>query len=241
MVLGTKVRKRLSRGDTGINPLDEACKQHDISYSQNKDLATRHVADKQLQSKAWERVKANDSSIGERIAALGVASAMKIKRKLGMGQRRKEKNVSMRKAVISRARRALNKKFKTIDDAKTLKEGSSVALAAARLGIKENGGRSKIRQARIIPLPKTGGILPLIPIFAGLSALGSLAGGAAGIAKAVSNVKSTQKALEEANRHNKTMEAIALGGKKGNGLYLRPYKKGLGLFLRQQQQQSKNY
>lgn len=29
---GTKLRKRLARGDTGINPLDEACKIHDIAY-----------------------------------------------------------------------------------------------------------------------------------------------------------------------------------------------------------------
>lgn len=43
----------------------------------------------------------------------------------------------------------------------------------------------KGKQKRIIPLPKTGGILPFIPIFAGLSALGSLTGGAADVANAV--------------------------------------------------------
>lgn len=86
---------------------------------------------------------------------------------------------------------------------------------------------------RIIPIPKkTGGILPLIPIFAGLSALGSLAGGAAGIAKAVNDYKSANRNLYESERHNKMMESIALG----KGLYLKPYKRGKGLCL----QSSKN-
>lgn len=85
---------------------------------------------------------------------------------------------------------------------------------------------------RVIPIPKTGGFLPfLIPLFAGLSALGGLAGGAAGIAKAVNDAKSAKLQLLEAQRHNKNMEAIALG-KRGDGLYLGKHKNGLGLFLK---------
>lgn len=87
----------------------------------------------------------------------------------------------------------------------------------------------KVKPPRVIEVPKTGGILPLIPIFAGLSALGALSGGAAGIAKAVNDAKAAKQELEESQRHNKTMEAIALRGK---GLYLKPYKSGLGLFLK---------
>jgi hypothetical protein len=30
---GTKLSKRLSRGDKGVNDLDEACKEHDIAYT----------------------------------------------------------------------------------------------------------------------------------------------------------------------------------------------------------------
>lgn len=86
----------------------------------------------------------------------------------------------------------------------------------------------KIRQPRIIRIPKTGGILPLIPIFAGLSALGALSGGAAGIAKAVNDARAAKQQLQESQRHNKTMESIALG----KGLFLRPYRTGLGLFFR---------
>lgn len=85
---------------------------------------------------------------------------------------------------------------------------------------------------RIIPIPKVGGFLPLIPIFAALSALGALGGGAAGIAKAVNDAKNATEQLKESQRHNQTMESIALGKglrvkshKKGLGLYLAPYKK----------------
>ncbi|CAG5058213.1 unnamed protein product [Parnassius apollo] len=61
----------------------------------------------------------------------------------------------------------------------------------------------------------------------GLSALGSLAGGAAGIAKAVNDSKAAQKSLQESERHNRMMEAVALG----KGLYIKPHKQGAGLYL----------
>ena len=68
----------------------------------------------------------------------------------------------------------------------------------------------------------------LIPLFAGLSATGAVAGGAAGIVKAVNAAKAAKRQLEENKRHNKTMESVALG----NGLYLKPHKVGLGLHLK---------
>ena len=190
----------------------------------------RHVADKQLQTAAWKRAKATDAALSERLAAVGVTGAMKIKRKLGLGA-----NNTMRKAVVGRARRAIaNLKNKNLTGSKLLKEGATIALAAAKVGVRECGGRNRIRKPRMIPLPKRGGVLPLIPLLAGLSALGSLAGGAAGIAKAVNDVKSTRKSLEEANRHNKTMEAIAL--RNGKGLHLKANRRGgLGLYLSNKQ------
>ncbi|KAJ9592371.1 hypothetical protein L9F63_015977, partial [Diploptera punctata] len=66
---GTKVDKRLKRGDRGINPLDAACLIHDIKYSQSSNLDHRHTADLQLAKKAFERVRASDASIG--LSALG--------------------------------------------------------------------------------------------------------------------------------------------------------------------------
>jgi len=75
----------LKRGDQGINPLDEAYKEHDIAYSQNKALSERHTADSILIDKAWSRVKARDSSLGEKAAAYFVTNIMKAKKKIWYG------------------------------------------------------------------------------------------------------------------------------------------------------------
>lgn len=73
-------------------------------------------------------------------------------------------------------------------------------------------------------MPKTGGIIQLlIPSFADLSVTGSLARGAAGVAKAVSDAKSANIQLLESQRHNKTILDIA---PKGKCLYLRQYRQG---------------
>lgn len=79
--------------------------------------------------------------------------------------------------------------------------------------------KKKIKPTRIINVPKTEGILPLIPFFAGLRALDTLSGGVAAIAKAFNSAKSAKQQLEEAQRNNKSMEAIAIG----KGIFLRPY------------------
>jgi len=57
-----------------------------------------------------------------------------------------------------------------------------------------------------------------------LGALGSLIGGAAGVAKAVSDSKATQRQLEELQRHNRAIV-------EGHGSYLVPYKYGKVLHL----------
>ncbi|KAJ8910548.1 hypothetical protein NQ315_011061 [Exocentrus adspersus] len=211
---GTKLAKRLSRGDVGINGLDEACE------------------------KALKRFKSSNASIGEKAAALAVATAMKVKTKLGMGcvnektkkrrgcKTRKRKAKSKRiggsltfKDVTKQARVALKGK-----NVKNMKDAIKVALKAVNKAKKKN---KFIKAVRVIPIPKTGGFLPLIPIFAGLSALGALGGGAAGIAKAFNDAKDAKQKLEESKRHNVAMEQIAMG----KGLYMKPYKQGFGLFL----------
>ena len=45
---GTKLAKRLKRGDLGINLLDRLAKQHDIDYSKAKSLADKHIADRKM-------------------------------------------------------------------------------------------------------------------------------------------------------------------------------------------------
>ena len=225
---GTKLQQRLARGDPGINPLDAACKVHDISYANSKDERKRQSADKILQERAWSRVISKDAGLSERANALLVTNAMKLKTKIGAGMkkivRKKRKIKSKRKNFIRCA--ILNAK-----NALKLKKPSSIAnsitiaLKAAKSAIK---GEKCINTPRIIPVPKTGGILPfLVPLFAGLSAAGALSGGVAGIVKAVSDASAVKKQLQENIRHNKSMESIAIG----KGLFLGPYRKGLGLYL----------
>lgn len=112
------------------------------------------------------------------------------------------------------------------------------ALGAAKRVAK--GRKGEISMPRIIPIPKTGGLLPLVPIFAGLSALGTLAGGTTAIVRAIGAAKEAKEELKESQRHNNVMESIAIGRtRQGEGLYMRPYKTGYGLYL-QPYPQSKN-
>ena len=166
---GTHLEERLARGDRGINPLDAACREHDIAYSRSNDLANRHVADNILADKARKRIIARDSTLGERAAATAVWAAMKAKTKIGMGLKMKK----------------------------------------------------RLTRKRILPVAKRGGILPILPL---LEVLGSIVGGAAGIAKAVNDNKASQRELEELIRHNRVME--------GRGVYLAPYKRGRGISKR---------
>lgn len=156
----------------------------------------------------------------------------KTKSKLGAGMKiraqhnnkkhaRKTKEVIPLKTIINKTRKSMQS---------TNENPIKTALRAAREAVKRVGGRKNIQSPQILSVPtKVGGILPafLIPLFAGLSATGALAGGAAGIAKAVNDAKSAKQQLQESARHNKTMEAIAIG----KGLHLKRYRAGLGLHL----------
>ncbi|XP_073980451.1 uncharacterized protein [Rhodnius prolixus] len=213
---GTKLQKRLKRGDRGINPLDEACKEHDIAYSQHKDIESRHKADLILADKAWRRAQSGDASFGEKAAAWAVTNAMKAKVKLGSGgKRHKVKSI---KDVINAAR--VTSPLLSISD---------VSKKSLRKAKKYVGKSKKVKVPRVLPIPRTGGILPfLVPLFAGLSAIGSLAGGASAIAKAVKETQDARDRLEEMRRHNRTTESQQIG----QGFYLNPYKKGYGLYIK---------
>ncbi len=116
-----------------------------------------------IEHRAREKLKAKDTLREEKIVAFTVTNAMKAKRKIGMGCKRKRKRT---------------KKIKI----------NGILLAK-----KKNNGK------RFILTPgQSGGAIPLIPIFAGLSALGSLMSGSASVYNAIQNSKR----------------------KKGNGLYL---------------------
>lgn len=241
---GTKLEERLKRGDAGINQLDEACKIHDIAYASNNSKIKR-MADQDLRSKAWQRIKAKDSSFGEKSAALTVAGLMKLKsgvEKIGAGLN--SGGNSSYEGVLGDAIHGASSSLKKTGH-KSEKEAAKIALHAARAVVKRNKNPkkswNKYCKYRVISIPKTGGALPLlIPLFAGLSAVGSLAGGTAAVVNAVNSTKNARAQLKESERHNQIMEAIAIGNKRGSGLHLKPYRKGLGLYLNPQLK-PKNY
>lgn len=243
---GTHLDERLKRGDSGINPLDAACKTHDIAYSQHKESSERGKADKILQKEAFKRVFSRDASLGERAVALGVAAAMKVKRTLsGNGFANKKRTIrrnKKKKKKKTNKKKRQNKKvtvsFSTvIKNAKVLLKKSKpnnliAAIKVVNRSIKNSKCGKRILPPRIIKLPSiSGGVLPLIPIFAGLGALGSIVGSTAGIANAISQARKGQKELEESGRHNRTMEAIAIGNKVGHGFYLHTNTRGNGFYL----------
>ncbi|EFN81792.1 hypothetical protein EAI_09454, partial [Harpegnathos saltator] len=78
---GTRLAKRLARDDQGINSLDAACREHDITYSRSNNLTDRHAADEILAAKTRKRITSKDSTLGERAAAAAVWAAMKAKTK----------------------------------------------------------------------------------------------------------------------------------------------------------------
>ena len=101
------------------------------------------------------------------------------------------------------------------------------------------GAEIKFSKTQLKKMAKMGGFLPLLPlipmILGGLSAAGALAGGAAGIAKAVQDKQANDVANAEAARHNREVEAQLSAA--GSGLYLGkrggccPMCRGSGLFL----------
>lgn len=221
---GTNLEKR--KGDSGINQLDRACKEHDIAYNIKKDMDSRKKADKILADKAWQRVKAPDSSWGEKAAALLVTNAMKAKRKIGSGI-----NKNKIKTKISFIDLVKSSK---VNDVSSILNASKVAYKKAKMHLR---GKTKPSAPRVLPLPtKEGGFLQfLVPLMAGLSAVGSLAGGAASVAKAINEAKEAKLKLDEQKRHNMAIE----GQKVGNGLYLKPYKNGYGLFIHKEKSPKK--
>lgn len=223
---GTNLIKRIERRERGINKLDEYCKNHDLAYSASPSLSDRHLADIELMKMARKRIDAADASLQEKLAAHLVNKAMLVKVASGSGNKKitaltLTKDTGFKnhlKQVISHTKKHL-KKLKP----KCKKMAIKLAVAAARDMSSELG----IKLPRIIPVPKSGGVFPLIAIFAGLSAAGSLSGGVSGIVKAINDCKEAKKRLAEQKRHNQTIETMSIG----KGVNLEPHKGGFRLHL----------
>lgn len=182
---GTKIEDKLAKNIPGKNPLDEACKLHDIAYWKNKDLATRHAADRELVERAWERFKSSDASVGEKAASWLVTSLLKGKLAMGAGGKKRKTGKIAPKKTVTACGSGVNKGVKT----------------------------RKLGGVRVIPLPKGGALLDyIIPLLTGLSQIGSFAGSANDLLKALQSMKG--KGLDEKGK-------IGMY-RNGYGLYLRP-------------------
>jgi hypothetical protein len=108
---GTRLDERLARGDRGINPLDRACREHDIAYAHHpEDLGERHAADRVLRKAALKRVVAPDARLSERAAALLTAGVMTGKLALGAGLGGKKRKTKTKKKVVGVRRLGVAKK-----------------------------------------------------------------------------------------------------------------------------------
>lgn len=119
--IGTCLEERLARGDQGINPLDCACKEHDIAY-QSTEAEDRYLADKKLEKLAMKRITAKSASVGERVTAVGVTLAMKAKRALARSKRASTMNKpGVKRTKIIRRKVSGSKKKHTNTTSKTVK------------------------------------------------------------------------------------------------------------------------
>ena len=75
---GTHLKKRLARGDPGLNRLDRITKAHDIDYDKAKNLQDKWAADRKMIAKTDQLP--GRTSLTERI----VKNIMKGKLRLGM-------------------------------------------------------------------------------------------------------------------------------------------------------------
>lgn len=220
--------------------MDAACKIHDIAYADSKNTESRNIADKDLQKEAFKRVFAKDATFGERTTALAVTAAMKAKRMMSkVGGKLRNKTKIKKKKKKKTTKKSIRKSITfqhMIKDAKIAIRNSKPdnvhsAIKVAVDSIKNSKQKKQIKSPRVIKVPSfSGGILPLIPIFAGLSALGTIAGSTTGILKAINEYKNAQTQLKESQRHNQQMESIAMG----KGYYLRRSKQGSGFYLNRQ-------
>ena len=111
---GTRLAEKLKYNVKPINQLDAAALDHDKAYASTKDGKERAKADKILENKAWNRVLASDSSLGEKAAAWLTTNAMKVKEALGSGIPPKEGGVLIHRGPLRRRRHTKKKKKKKI-------------------------------------------------------------------------------------------------------------------------------
>lgn len=102
-------------------------------------------------------------------------------------------------------------------------------IKSAIIAARKIKNETNVMEPRIIPIPKYGGLLPLVPLFGALSAMGSLVGGISSVVNAIKSTHDGKRAFK--NQQISNEGSVPVGrSKTGMGLYLQPYKRGYGLF-----------
>ena len=145
---GTALKKRLARGERGIDPLDNACMEHDIAYAISEDPVSRARADRKLINFAESRIRAADSNLKEKMASHIVSLALTAKQKIGMGLKRKKKQIKrggfLSPALLSgiaAAANLINAGSNLYKLAKKKKKGEGLAGKKKRRGAKRKKKR----------------------------------------------------------------------------------------------------
>lgn len=239
---GTPLERHLEAGVKPTNKLDEAAMYHDIAYSKTKDTAKRSIADRILENKAWERVKATDATLGEKGNAWLVTNAMKLKRLTGQGvsqanpqytQYRINLDDTERKklaeavqlhrpvTVIIRNQRTKDAISNEIQVPLTQYQVQKMKNAASRnVNVKLTFSKRQLEH-----MSKEGGFLPALPAL--IAASPAVTAVVTSLFKAYNDKKTNDRLIDEKIRHNRAIEE-----KSGEGVYLRRKPTGNGIFLR---------
>lgn len=248
---GTKLEKRLARGDPGINKLDQACKVHDIAYTTLRNSKDRRQADRALVAQALPRVYAQDAKLGERAAALLVSSLMgtkiglskiglgldkKLKKKMKVSKHHRHHVTKVGKKKRKNKKMLNRKKHKSISFGKlvsgvraNIKKKSKTSslsdtIKAAVRSAKDLKRNKTVKIPRVLKLPKFGGsILPILPILSALSAIGSISASAIGVAKAIRNIKNAKENMNGESEKKIGRSLYLTQDYSGSGFYLKPF------------------
>lgn len=80
---GTYLDTKYPKNVAPINKLDEAAREHDLSYHFNRTVESRREADRILENKAWENFKNPSTGVSEKAASWLTTTIMKGKRMIG--------------------------------------------------------------------------------------------------------------------------------------------------------------
>jgi hypothetical protein len=230
---GTHLDLRLAKGIKPKNKLDAAALRHDIAYSKSKNLSDRHVADKILEEEAWERVKAPDSSLGEKAMSWLTCNTMRAKRAIGAGLKKTvagyvnhpvnlDEDERMLLLTAAEKKKPLELTVNLIRSKFSIMNETSLPLTQSQIkkieqARKQSKDSLKIKlSAKQVQTFKTGGFLPAL--IAGIPAIASVLGS---VYNNYQNKKANDRLVEERIRHNRVLE-------EGKGLWVNKKPKALG-------------